>query len=243
MKNKLTKTKLLLIITVALLLILIGATLIYLLTGNYSADKDAIAAFAADGVSEYEDDDGNMIFEPEGGSEVGFIFYPGGKVDHEAYIPLMRALAEEGVFSVLIDMPFNIAIFDTGAAEDPIERYSDISRWYIGGHSLGGAMAASYAADNTSRLSGVVLLAAYSSEELSLDVLSVYGSEDKVLDMDSYDEYLANLNGELYEHVIEGGCHAYFGMYGEQAGDGTPTITPEEQIMITTDLILHFIYG
>ena len=243
MKNKLTKTKLLLIITAALLLILIGATLIYLLTGNYSADKDAIAAFAVGGVSEYEDDDGNMIFEPEGGSEVGFIFYPGGKVDHEAYIPLMRELAEEGVFSVLIDMPFNLAIFDTGAAEDPIERYDNISSWYVGGHSLGGAMAASYAADNTSRLSGVVLLAAYSTEELSLDTLSVYGSEDKVLDMDSYNEYLCNLKGVLYEHVIEGGCHAYFGMYGEQSGDGTPTITPEEQIMITTDLILHFIYG
>jgi 2-iminoacetate synthase ThiH len=46
---------------------------------------------------------------------------------------------------------------------------------------------------------------------------------------------------KVKEVVITGGCHAYFGAYGEQDGDKKAAITREEQIGITVDEILQFI--
>ncbi len=105
-------------------------------------------------------------------------------------------------------------------------------------------MAASYLADNTNDYEGLILLGSYSTADLSgteLDVLSVYGSEDKVLNREKYDENKSNLPDNFTEVVIDGGCHAYFGMYGAQDGDGTPTITNKEQINLTVDAIVRLI--
>jgi alpha-beta hydrolase superfamily lysophospholipase len=101
------------------------------------------------------------------------------------------------------------------------------------GHSLGGAMAASYSAAHDEVVDGLVLLAAYSTEDLKdkeIDVYSFYGSEDQVLNMEKYKEYYSNLPEDTLEVIIEGGNHAYYGFYGEQEGDGTATITREAQI-------------
>ena len=120
------------------------------------------------------------------------------------------------------------------------EQFPEIGRWYIGGHSLGGAMAASYATSHAGELDGLVLLAAYSTQNLSnsgLAVLSVYGSEDGVLDMEKYEQYRSNLPADTVEVVIDGGCHAGFGRYGAQDGDGTPTISSNEQIARTAEEI------
>ena len=43
---------------------------------------------------------------------------------------------------------------------------------------------------------------------------------------------------DFTEVIIEGGCHAYFGMYGAQDGDGTPTISNYEQIRLTSENIM-----
>ena len=58
---------------------------------------------------------------------------------------------------------------------------------------------------------------------------------------ENYKENLANLPEDYKEVIIDGGCHAYFGMYGNQEGDGTPTITNEEQIKITAKEIIEFL--
>ena len=58
-----------------------------------------------------------------------------------------------------------------------------------------------------------------------------------------YEKYRKNLPEDFTEMKIEGGCHAYFGMYGEQDGDGKPTITAEEQIRTTAEYINNFILG
>ena len=168
------------------------------------------------------------------------IFYQGGEVQYEAYAPLMRACAERGILCVLVKMPFNLAVFDIDAADGIQQQYPQIENWYIGGHSLGGSMAASYLGKHTGEYKGLVLLAAYSTENLSetgLHVISVYGTEDQVLNMDKYEQYRENLPPDLTEKVIDGGCHAYFGSYGVQDGDGIPTISREEQIQITADTI------
>lgn len=183
------------------------------------------------------------VYEKEE-SNIGFVFYPGGKVEHTSYEPLMYLLAEEGITCILIEMPFNLAIFNVNAAGKVIDSHSNIDRWYIGGHSLGGAMASSFAEKNDDKIDGLILLGAYSTNNLSsadIEVLSIYGSEDKVLNMDKYNECKVNLPSDYNEVVIEGGCHSYFGMYGMQDGDGNPTITNQEQLNLTKEHISAFI--
>jgi pimeloyl-ACP methyl ester carboxylesterase len=110
----------------------------------------------------------------------------------------------------------------------------------MGGHSLGGSMAASYVSKHTEDFVGLVLLGSYSTADLAgsgLKVLSVYGSEDQVMNREKYEKYRSNLPEDFVERVIDGGCHAYFGMYGAQKGDGIPTISNETQINITADAI------
>ena len=230
------------IITLSVVLalaIIVGACAIYL--GDcYPADDEAIGAFLPQGTTWKEGTDGVIVFEPEGATK-GFIFYPGGKVEHTAYIPLMQACAEKGILCVLVEMPFNLAVFDVSAADGIQNEYPQIEDWYIGGHSLGGSMAASYLADNADDYEGLVLLGSYSTADLSatdLAVLSVFGSEDKVMNREKYENNKSNLPDDFTEVVIDGGCHAYFGMYGAQDGDGTPTITNEQQIRITVDNIV-----
>jgi alpha/beta superfamily hydrolase len=152
----------------------------------------------------------------------------------------MEKLAENGILCVLVHMPGNLAVLDVNAAEGIQEMYPEIKTWYIGGHSLGGAMAASYAAKHSDDFSGLILLGAYSTVDLTdsgLAVLSVYGSRDGVLDKEKYEKYFFNLPDKAEEVVIEGGCHSYFGSYGMQEGDGTPTITREQQMEETVEAI------
>lgn len=154
----------------------------------------------------------------------------------------MQKLADKGVLCMVPKMPFNLAVLDVNAAEGLQDNYPEIEDWYIGGHSLGDAMAASYLGKNTEDFDGLILLGAYSTADLSgtdLDVLSIYGSEDGVLNKEKYEANKVNLPADFEEDVIEGGCHAYFGTYGEQKGDGVPQISNEEQMQITADLILN----
>lgn len=205
--------------------------------GNYyHANEAAVQAMApADGLSVSRVDGDSVVFAPAE-PQAGLIFYPGGKVEYTAYAPLMRACAEQGILCVLVKMLCNLAVLDVNAADGITEQYPLISSWYIGGHSLGGAMAATYAATHNDALDGLILLAAYSTSDLkdtNLEVLSIYGTEDKVLDLEKYEKYRGNLPAETTELVIDGGCHAGFGCYGPQEGDGTPAITSEEQIALT----------
>ena len=204
----------------------------------YHAEPEALEVFAPVGVIGTETtEEGDRVFGAKD-ADVGFIFYPGGKVESLAYVPLMRALTEKGVLCVLVEMPFHLAVFDMDAAEGIPQQYPEIEHWYIGGHSLGGSMAAAYVSECPDAFEGLVLLGSYSTADLAetdLQVLSVYGSEDQVLNRENYEESKKNLPRDFEEVILEGGCHANFGMYGAQKGDGTPTMTREEQITLTAD--------
>lgn len=208
----------------------------------YKADELAISAFGEyDNVIKEELSDGTLVFyNNENDIDTGIIFYPGGKVEYSSYEPLMKGCASNGYLCAVVEMPFNLAVFDIDKADDIKDKYDNIKNWYIGGHSLGGSMAASYLEANHEEYSGLVLLGSYSTVDLSntsLKVLSIYGSNDKVLDIDKYNKYKKNLPNDFEEHIILGGNHAYFGVYGEQDGDGKSLITNTEQINLTIDLI------
>ena len=175
--------------------------------------------------------------------ENAMVFYPGAKVEETAYAPLLHRFAEEGMDVCLVKMPFRLAFLGIDKASDVMAQY-DYENWYIGGHSLGGAMSAVFAADHGDELRGAVLLAAYATKKLDDDLLEIviYGSEDGVLNRNEYEENRFMLPEDTWEVCIEGGCHAYFGAYGEQNGDGTPKISPQEQQQITANIISQFIF-
>lgn len=184
--------------------------------------------------------------DPE--ADVGIVFYPGAKVEYSAYAPLMRDLAQRGYLAVVVQMPFNFAFFDIDAADRVRADFPAVGTWWMGGHSLGGSMAAQYAADRAASgdpaLDGLVLLGAYTASDLSgadLGAITVYGSSDEVLNRTKLADS-ASLLPEGAETVeIEGGNHAGFGDYGPQSGDGDAAIDPAEQQDRTADAVDAYI--
>lgn len=177
------------------------------------------------------------------GKEAAVIFYPGAKVEYTAYLPLFWEVAARGTDCFLVKMPCNLAIFGVNKAGKLTERY-EYEKWYLAGHSLGGAMAASYCSEHLEDVNGLILLAAYSTKSLVADefrVLSIYGSEDQVLNRKKLETGRIYMPGDYQEVCIPGGNHAQFGAYGVQKGDGTATISFEEQIKQTADRIEAFI--
>ena len=182
------------------------------------------------------------------GEDTALIFYPGAKVQDIAYAPLLKQLAAEGIDCYLVHMPGNLAIFGVNKAEEVLQDSTgagaSYEHWYLAGHSLGGAMAASFAANHAEELDGLIFLGAYSTKDLSetnLRVLSLYGSEDQVLNREKLTESHALMPEDFTEYCIEGGNHAQYGDYGVQKGDGTATITAEEQRNIVMEKILTFV--
>lgn len=177
------------------------------------------------------------------GEYTAMIFYPGAKVEYTAYLPLLSDLAEQGIDCFLIKMPCNLAFLGQNKAEKIMDSY-EYDHWYLSGHSLGGAMAASYASGHLKSLDGLALLAAYPTKSLESDsfsVLSIYGSKDGVLNMEKVEEGRKLMPADYTEICIENGNHAQFGNYGEQKGDNTADISREEQQRQTVDAILQMI--
>ena len=224
----------------AALLVLAVAFFVY--TGiYYHADETAAEAVKGNSeVSVRQVGDG-LLFDGAGETDL-FVFYPGAKVEYTAYAPLMLELAENGLDCVIIKMPYNLAFFGVNRAERYLSEHT-YDRIYLGGHSLGGAMAASYASKHLSELDGLILLASYPTNSLASDsfsVLSIYGSEDGVLNMEKLAEGEQYMPKNYVSDCIEGGNHAQFGSYGEQSGDGTATIDAETQRTLTAEAILRF---
>ncbi len=174
-----------------------------------------------------------LTFTPTEPATTGFIFYPGGRVPAEAYAPAMRSIAEAGYTSIIAPMPFGLAVIAPDAADGVIEAHPEIERWVIGGHSLGGAMAAQYAADHEA-IEGLALWAAYPPGDTDLSdsdlpVTSIFATEDGLATLDEIEDSRAQLPASTTFVEIAGGNHAGFGWYGPQDGDGRATITREEQ--------------
>lgn len=236
------RTKIILAMCLAVLLF-VGIGGYAYVSDYYRADEAALAAMAYQTDWVQIEQDGDVIwFVPEEPT-AGLILYPGGKVEHTAYAPLLRACAEQGILCALVRMPCNLAVSDVNGAGSVREQFPDVECWYMAGHSLGGAMAANYTATHSEDYDGLILLAAYSTKDLtqtSLRVLSIYGSEDGVLNRESYEKSRTNFPADTTEVILEGGCHAQFGSYGPQDGDGIPSISSEEQIGQTVEAIAVF---
>ncbi len=234
------KWKKVLITIVVIVIALLVAMLIYL-GKYYHADQTATEALNSDDrVTVTKQSEGYFFDGP--GEDTAIVFYPGGKVEEESYAPLMQQLAAQGMDAFLLEVPFRLAVFDMDAAGDVIEDH-DYDQWILAGHSLGGVAAASYTAEHGDEVDGLVLMASYPTEELpeQTKTLSIYGSEDQVLNMESYEESRNLWSAQTEEVVIEGGNHAQYGNYGEQKGDGEALISSEAQQEQTAEQIIGMI--
>jgi len=194
----------------------------------------ALAALQSDAQVQVETEPW-LLFMPTGAKPaVGLVLYPGARVDPRAYAPTAHALAGDGYLVVIVPMPLNMAFFAPDQAAEVMAAFPETSRWAIGGHSLGGAMAARFAYQNPDAVRGLVLWAAYpaSTDDLSgasLAVTSIYGTLDGLATEAKIAASRPLLPLDTSWVAIEGGNHAQFGWYGPQAGDGSATISREEQ--------------
>ena len=215
-------------IALTLALCLAVAAAVYVNDG-YHAGEAAIESLNGDRGVRVSRVDGVWRFLGER-PRAALVFYPGGKVDAEAYVPLLSELSRMGLDCYMPEMPLRLAVLKRDAAAG-IMAANPRPRWYVGGHSLGGAAASMYAAAHPEGLDGLVLLAAYPAGPLpeGLKTLILRGSRDGVLNIENYEKSRALWPRDAIEVVIEGGNHAGFGDYGPQRGDLAPEISPQAQ--------------
>jgi hypothetical protein len=179
---------------------------------------------------ELKNDAGQYIdIQPIGDASTLFIFYPGGLVRPQAYEWLGVALAPLGVRTIIPVFTADLAVTAPNRADELTNKFSNYQRVIIGGHSLGGAMAARYALKNADKLNGLVLMGAFSANSDDLSVLNLAtlvlaAEQDGLATLDEVQTGLARLPSDARLEVIAGSVHSFFGRYGPQRGDGIPTV-------------------
>ncbi len=237
------RTKKILIIFSAILIFIIGISLIYLGTGTYGPKDLARAHMVSDKNVTVVINKG-VVFIPSIPNGTGVIIYQGAKVDVSAYSVEAKILADNGYTVFIPKMPFNMAFFGINKADKTIENNPDISSWYMAGHSLGGSMAAKYTSNHRDIIDGLILLASYSVDDLSAyegKVISIIGTKDMGIDKEKLKETSVNLPKDTEFYTIEGGNHSQFGDYGFQKGDNVADISLEEQLNLITNKILEYL--
>lgn len=228
------------LLTVVFGLALSSLTALIYLNITYKPQQDAIKALDGNELVKVSKVDNGYLFDGPG-KDSALVFYPGAKVQCEAYAPIMLKLSQEGIDCFLTSMPFNFALFGENKCESFLNSYK-YENWILSGHSMGGLVAANYVAKNPLKVKGLVLLASYPDHTISNDVnlLSVYGSKDGCMEKESYKKDKANWPINSTEFIIEGGNHAQFGDYGNQPLDGEASITKQQQWEITANKIIEW---
>jgi hypothetical protein len=234
----------------ALLVLAVAGAVVWVLT-PYRAEAEPLAqARALPGVLVESSDDA-MVLAPEGAaSGTGVVFYPGARVEAEAYAASWApVVADTGATVVIPRMPFHLAVLDPDRADAAVADHGGgVERWYLGGHSLGGAMAAAHAGgDPAFPVAGLVLWGAYATESAGLAdrgdlrVLSVTGSEDGLSDPAAIEANRGHLPEDAVTVEIDGMNHAQFGAYGDQSGDGTARIDDAAARQVLAEHVTAFL--
>jgi hypothetical protein len=215
-----------------LLVVCLGAGC-FVMANGYQADEEAMAVTKLEYVEETEE--GGYLLSSSQNQDTALIFYPGARVQAEAYLPLLDGLCQKGLTCYLVEMPLNMAFFGVNKAEEIIENHPEIKHWYLAGHSLGGAMASQYANENLEKIDGLILLGSYLYKPFPIEnTLTIYGSLNTSV-KEEVKDYTANVI------EIEGGNHAQFGNYGKQDGDADALISREEQQNVTIEAVTRFL--
>ncbi|WP_432353653.1 alpha/beta hydrolase [Sporosarcina sp. A2] len=243
--NRKKSWKVKILIGIVVVLVLAVAGFFIFVSASYEASPAAKESLQSDNQVQVVED-GDLLFTPVSTSkDIGFIFYPGAKVEATAYAGMAKGIAAEGYPVLIADLPFNLAILSPNRADEIIRSHPEIKRWVIGGHSLGGVMAADYALEHD-EIEGLILLASYPQSKTdlsktSLRVLSLYGSNDEVADLEKVKGAKSILPSDTKFIEIKGGNHGGFGKYGHQKGDGESSLQGDQQIQDTVRYVIDFL--
>jgi pimeloyl-ACP methyl ester carboxylesterase len=192
---------------------------------------------------------GYWLFEPKADAKAtALAFCPGGLVDPTAYAPMARALAGRGYPTYIVKLdPRPRSIDDqkrdgVSMIKSVIEGKAARGRWVVGGHSLGGAIAARCAREHPASLDGLLLCGTTHPRDFDLSgfdrpVTKVYATRDAVATAEQVRRNEKLLPAHTRWVAVEGGNHAQFGWYGPQPGDRAATIGREEQQAIVVEAI------
>lgn len=248
-KERIEKSKIIrrIILIIIAAVILLSAVIIGMCLFNSRPAVQPIAAYRnnfSNSIITVQDDGGVEILPKNGTTDTGIIFYVGAQITPDAYIPLFSRLSEQGYSCFIPNLTFNMAALEPEAADAIINEHPEIGSWYIAGHSMGGLTASGFAADNSDRIDGLILLAAYTNRDLSeadIPTLSVFGDTDGVMNKDLYDKRKEWNSDDFEEHIIPGANHAQYGDYGKQPRDNDAKISAEEQQDKTAEIILDWL--
>ncbi|WP_332651511.1 alpha/beta hydrolase [Lysinibacillus sp. 54212] len=230
---------------ISVFLILLVAGFFIYVSSYYKSSSLALDNLKSDAFVTVEEN-GDILFEPVSNAKnIGFIFYPGAKVEASAYAPIAKEIATKGYTVSIAKMSFNLAILSPNRADSIISNHEEIDTWVIGGHSLGGVMTADYALKND-KIKGLVLLASYPQSKTNLSsrpikVLSLWGSNDKVANLNKVKDAKNVMPSDARFIEINGGNHGGFGDYGHQKGDGESSITNKQQMMDTSKYVIELL--
>ena len=200
----------------------------------------ALEAWENPAVSITSTDHSIVISPTEEASGSGLVFIPGAKVDPYAYLYKLSGIVEASGATVVITKPtLNLAFFD----QRPLSLFEDdapaATRWFVGGHSLGGVRACQLT--DADGVAGLILFGSYCANDLSdtrLDVLSIAGSSDRLSTPAKISAAASLLPQNTNFIEIDGLNHGGFGDYGAQPGDGESALSDAEERTAITDVLL-----
>jgi hypothetical protein len=225
MPKWLQRTLIGLALVLLVLALVVGIYVQPLLAGNL-----ALEAMKGSATVTVTDEATQIVFAPKAASSKGLIFYQGAKVAPEAYSVALLEIAAAGYTVFVPKMPLNFAVLGSGAAKAIMDAHPEISAWALAGHSLGGAMACSYASGDP-RVRVLIFWAAYCDQSfdlsgnVSIAVTSISGALDGLATPAKVDatKVFAPLSTTYIR--IPGMNHAQFGDYGAQSGDNPATLS------------------
>jgi pimeloyl-ACP methyl ester carboxylesterase len=212
--------------------------------GKANADEEGLLGLRSNATVSV-DEGKDIVFTPRNVTpDTGVILYPGGRCDPRAYAPVMRSIAAVGYLVAIPNMPLRMAVLDADRASKIIEAHSGIRTWVLGGHSMGGAMAAAYAFKHPDAIQGLFLMGSYAARmhaipDRSLPVMMISGSHDFI----TRQSEVAAAPGRLPAHTrfvtIEGGDHYQFGNFAN--AELTAEINRSEQQQQAVTALLDFL--
>ena len=231
-------------IVIALVLVLAVIAFVFYASMVMAGDRGAaIEAWENPAVS-ISSTDHSIVMAPSGeASGAGLVFIPGAKVDPFAYLYKLSGIVESSGVTVVITKPtLNLAFFDQRPLALFQDDAPDVTRWFVGGHSLGGVRACQLAGapGDGAEVAGLVLFGSYCANDLSstgLEVLSIGGSEDALSTPEKIGAASSLLPDDTRFKQVEGLNHAGFGDYGTQPGDGVSTLGNDDERDAITALL------